>query len=394
MVNGQKQVGFVIAVLMLMVLIGFLWTKKDVNSAEDKKEMRQVSDFLNTNNIRSAIESKTKEEFNTKLREAYNRINPLYVCGKAVDTDGNPLPGVEVKIWWETVGFLIGLPREHNQYKWLTSDGGGEWMFDVKKPSRVYVEDARKEGYVFEKIRSTCGDLAYIRETNKTESVEAIVCMRKRKEEVFLLKYPKGQIEKKLLIWSKGGRNKSITLDILSQIEGGRNVTLYKDLQINAAFDSSNQCWTIMFNTLENGDGINSKNVLLFEAPEADYEKDIIIKAKTSERVFNDKNYFYLRSRKQGLYTRVFYYYDAWNDDRTGPNLRVYLGTATNPYGERSLEYAKILEEKYSFAEDEMIEEAKQAIQAGKLPKKPVNLEAHLEERERAIRKAKNIPMR
>jgi hypothetical protein len=66
----------------------------------------------------------------------------------------------------------------------------------------------------------------------------------------------------------------------------------------------------------------------------------------------------------------------------------------TNPYGERSFEYPKVLEEKYSFAEDEMKNEAKKAIQSGTLPKKPENLEAYLEEREKAIRKAKNIPMR
>lgn len=320
-------------------------------------------------------------------------IKPLLLKGLAVDSVGVPLSGVKIQIAWSTAGFLIGLPDDHNKTSWVTSDKKGEWTFRIAKPGQVSIRTAVKEGYAFDRLHSSMSDLAGLAERQKLAVFPATVVMRKKLEEVLLLGY-KGEYDiGNLYLRTVKGKSAQVNVDILNEYEN-RKKPEYIDLQISTCFDPTNACWTLVFRAPDGLGGLVNTNELLFEAPEAGYVPEVVFKTGIKDNSPEDKNYLYLKSRKQGLYTRVLYHYDSSDDPQYGLVFRVFLGIVTNPYGERTFEYPKVLETKYSFAEDEMIEDAKKAIQSGTLPKKPENLEAYLEEREKAIRKAKNIPMR
>lgn len=383
----MKKYKLVIIGVILIVVVAFYlrWNP-------EKESTGRRTDKATQKTSQTTPEADSKKERLEMFRESYNRLKPLHINGKAIDSDGNPLPGVAIQISWSTAGFLIGLPYDHNRTSWVTSDKKGEWTFRIAKPDQVSIRTANKDGYVFDMLNSTRSDMAGLAERAKQEEFAAVVCMRKKKEEVLLLAHPSIRDTGELCLWTRHGQNANVSVAILAGNET-RKVD-YADVQVSALFDQTNHCWTLIFSAPDGLGGLLNRNELLYEVPSFGYEQEVVFKLAMKDRTENDKNYLYLKSRPQGLYTRVLYEYDSWNDDRTGPNLRVYLGTVTNPYGERSLEYPKILEEKYSFAEDEMIQEAKKAIQSGKIPKKPENLESYLEEREKVIRKAKNIPMR
>ena len=274
------------------------------------------------------------------LRESYNRLKPLHINGKAIDSDGNPLPGVAIQISWSTAGFLIGLPFDHNKTSWVTSDKKGEWTFSISKPDQVSIRTANKEGYAFDMLNSTRSDMAGLAERLKQEEFAAVVCMRKKKEEVLLLAYPGIRDMGELYLRAQKGQSANVSVDILAGRE--KKKVNYADIQVSALFDQTNQCWALIFSAPDGLGGLLNRNELLYEVPETGYEKEVVFKVAMKDRTENDKNYLYLKSRQQGLYTRVLYEYDSWNDDSNGPTLRVYLGTVTNPYGERSLELSLI----------------------------------------------------
>jgi hypothetical protein len=311
-------------------------------------------------------------------------IKPLQLKGLAVDSAGVPLAGVKIQLSWSTAGFLIGLPMDHNKTTWVTSDKNGAWTFKLDKPSQVSIRIATKEGYAFDRLRSSMSDLAGLAERQRLTEYPATVVMRKRLEEVLLLGYKELYDFGELYMWAQQGTSKQINFDILASYEN-RKKPEYADLQISTSFDSTNTCWMLTFRVLDGLGGLVNTNELLFEAPKEGYTPEVNFRVAIKDRTPEERNYLYLKSQKQGLYTRIVYSYDSWNDDRTGPNFRLYLGTATNPYGERSFEDATELR-KYIFARDELLEEAKKAIRSGTLPKKPENLEKHLQERDKILK--------
>jgi len=393
--NGHKKAIFMIAVLTLIALSSFLWPKQGGDLKEEMTATKQVADVVATNSIRKTTETSKEEEFTTKVRETYNRIKPLKVLGKTVDTAGCPVPGVEVQIRWETADFLIGLAREHNQHIWLISNGQGKWIFDIQKPSRAFVADARKKGYVFEKNRSTFGDVAYIRKTNKTEVVEAVVCMRKKKEEVLLLKSP-GNGHGDTLLRSKTGEASQSFIDILHGVGGSEEKTVsYADVLSETRLDKTNTCWVISFRTPQGEDGIQVSNEKLYEAPESGYEKNAVLRIPSALRYQSKEAFLYLRSRPLGVYSRIELKINAagGEGEEGRQELLIEKQSLTNPYGERSLEDAEELR-KFTFARDELIQEAKKAIESGTLPMKPENLAKHMEERDKILEDAWRNPRR
>lgn len=373
--------------IIIMLLLIFWFLNKDI---AEKDKVADDSDVLQK--IVLADAQTGKEETNI-YRDAYDRLQPLHIRGMAVDSDGRPLEGVAIQISWSTAGFLIGLPDDHNKTSWVTSGKKGEWTFTLDKPDQMSIRTAQKEGYAFDPLHSTRSDMVGQAEQRKLKEFPATVVMRKRLEEVLLLGY-KGEYDiGNLYLRTVQGKSKQVSVDVLAEYENRKKLE-YTDLQISASFDPTNACWTLTFRAPDGHGGLVNRNELLFEAPEAGYAPEVVFKTAIKDRSPEDKNYLYLKSRQQGLYTRVMYTYDSSDDPQYGLVFRVFLGMVTNPYGERSFEYPKVLETKYSFAEDEMKNDAKKAIQSGSLPKKPENLEAYLEEREKVIRKAKNIPMR
>jgi hypothetical protein len=322
----------------------------------------------------------------------YLNIKPLHINGKAVDSGGHPLPGVAIQISWSTAKFLIGLPYDHNQTSWVTSDKKGEWTFKLEKPDQMSIRTAQKEGYAFDPLHSTRSDMVGQAAQRKLQEFPATVVMRKKKEESLLIGY-RGQYDRgDLYLETVQGKSKQVVVDILAGYEN-RKKPEYTDLQVSANFDPTNACWTLIVRAPDGHGGLVNRNELLFEAPEAGYAPEVVFKTAIKDNSPEDKNYIYLKSRKQGLYTRVLYHYDSWDDPQYGLVFRVYLGMSTNPYGERSFEDAQELR-KYTFARDELIQEAKKAIQSGTLPKKPENLAKHMEERDKILEEAWRNPRR
>jgi hypothetical protein len=323
----------------------------------------------------------------------YLNIKPLHIEGKCVDTAGNPLPGVEVLIRWRTAETLIGIPEKHNQHLWVMSDGKGEWRFQIGKPSLAGVYDAKKEGYAFEKSKSTMDELMRVRSKNNTDSVEVVVCMRKKKEEVWLLSSP-NHGEGEILLKAKMGQPARATLDILDKvIYTSEKQKKHEDVQVDARFDASNQVWVISFLAAEGTDAIFVSDDKLYEAPESAYSKMVEMRMPPDLKYHDKETFLYVRSRSPVVYSRIEFKMSVISCENNEQELSIVKQSFTNPYGERSLENGEKFEQ-YTFATEELVREAKKAIQSGTLPKKPENLEAHLEEREKAIRKAKNIPMR
>lgn len=380
----MKKKIIVLNSLIIGLLVWFFWNIILQKQKMEVKQRNAIHLVSHTNIVASAVPSEG-EKLKKNLKDAYDRINALEVKGKVVDHEGNAVSGVIIKIAWETAGFLIGLPYDHNKHTQVYSDENGEWSFQINKPNRVYIDDAQKVGYAFEKQRSTNKNLVDIREATKQNPVEALVCMRKKNEEVLLLKYPNGQSDYDLWLWTNNGTNSLTVVDVLDPLCGGnkRNI-IYNDLQVSVNFDALSKMWTLVFNAPNGNDGIVDQNEILYEAPEKGYKKAVSFMVSLRDRRVKDRNYLYLKSRQQSVYTRICYYYDSFEEPHTGPNFRLYLGTATNPYGERSFEDATGLR-KYTFARDELLEEAKKAIQAGKLPKKPVNPEKYLQERDKIL---------
>jgi len=316
------------------------------------------------------------------LRKAYDSLKPLLLKGQAVDSDGNPLEGVKIQISWSTAGFLIGLPMDHNKTTWVTSNKKGEWTFKLDKPDQVSIRTAQKDGYAFDLRQSLERDMVVLGGQRRRSEYPSTVVMRKKMQEVLLLGNDNNSIGE-LYLWAVQGKGKQVNVDILADYENRKNPE-YTDLRISVSFDSTNACWTLTFMAPDGYGGLINRTEQLFEAPKAEYVQEVAFKVAIKDRVPEENSYLYLRSRKQGLYTRVKYNYDFREVPEDGLIFRVYLVAVTNPYGERSFEDATGLR-KYIFAQDEMIEDAKKAIRSGTLPKKPENLEKHLQERNKIL---------
>jgi hypothetical protein len=322
-------------------------------------------------------------------------IKPLLLKGLAVDSVGVPLSGVKIQIAWSTAGFLIGKPRDNSRFSWVTSDKNGEWAFDLPKPDMAGINDAKMEGYAFERGKSTLKDLGAISAQAQGGDVKAVVYMRRKKEEMVLLRSPYLGGSAEFLRTEKGHPVRNY-MDILKGTEYTiEKETFYEDIQVDAHLDTSNKCWIISFHTQKDEDGILLRNEALYEAPLDGYKRAFILTIPIQEANNYKEAYLYLRSRMPAVYSRIFVEIEVMDREEKlgGQQLTMRKYSITNPYGERSLELGERFKE-YTFAWDEMVHEAKKAIQSGTLPKKPENLEAYLEEREKAIRKAKNIPMR
>ena len=379
-----------VVILAIACLLMMRQQKKDFNKKKGKE-----SKSLTKTNVEYKTESNTEDDFRRILKEAYNRIKPLYMQGKCVDTYGRLLPGVEVLIRWSTAETMLGLPEKHNQHRWITSDSTGEWRFEIHKPSLAGVYEAKKDGYAFEKSKSTMDELMRVRSKNNTDSVDVVVCMRKKKEEVWLLSSPNhGHGE--ILLTTKMGKPARASIDIFDKVI----YTIEKqvpreDVQVEACFDASNKVWVISFLAAEGTDTLLVSDEKLYEAPESGYAKKAEIRMPADLKCQDKEAFIYLQSRSPAVYSRINLkvWVGSGDEKYGGQELSIQKQSFTNPYGERSLENGERFE-KYTFARDELVQEAKKAIQSGTLPKKPENLEAYLEEREKVIRKAKNIPMR
>lgn len=310
-------------------------------------------------------------------------IKPLLLKGEAFDSDEQPLEGVKIQISWSTANFLFGLPMDHNKTSWVTSDKNGEWTLVLKKTLRAYVEGASKDGYEYIYSDDSSKNLA--EPQYKKEAGQFIVRLRKKGEESLLIINPESGYGRTHVLEAASKHSVTGQIDVLDD-KTQRRDSHYWDVFVVAQYEAAMNLWQTSFFVTNKADGIVASDELLYEAPRDGYKSQISFLESHKPR------YLYLKTRSPVIYSRINLEYFQYNE-RPNNRLRITYKSFANPYGERGFEDAQDLR-KYAFASEELIREAKQAIQAGKLPKKPENLEAHLEEREKAIRKAKNIPMR
>lgn len=353
-----------------------------VNLGNEKIEIKQNALIHDATIMNKQFTNLKKDVLDEKLRASYNDIKELHLKGKTLDRYDNPIPDVNVKICWDKAGWLVGAP-EQTSVTWVKSDKKGEWSLVLNKTLRVYVENAAKEGYEY--IYSVDSGKNLAEPSNKKEAEQFIVRLRKKADESVLIINPESGYGRTHLLEVVAKHSATGQIDVLDNKTEKGNVH-YWDVFVCAKYEESLKSWQTLFFVTNKTDGIVVSNELLYEAPLDGYKKEIVWLEAGPPR------YLYLKTRTPSIYSRINLEYYQYIE-RPNRRLRITYKSFTNPYGERSLEDATGVR-KYIFARDELLEEAKQAIQAGTLPKKPENLEAYLEERERAIRKAKNIPMR
>ncbi len=384
----KKSVRVVIIILITSIAVLELW-KSLKNTRESQTELNVIENAHAANTSTQALvavnnnASGAKEDsLNDKTRDVYNNLKELHLKGKTIDAEGNPVPDVNVKVSWDKAGWLVGAP-DHGSVMWVKSDEKGEWSLVLKKTLRAYVDGASKEGYEYIYSDDSSKNLAEA--YNSKEVGRFVVRLRKKAEEGVLLVNPESGYGRTRVLEVVAPHSATGQIDVLDDKTQNRD-SHYWDLFVQAKYESSSTSWQISFFVTNQVDGVVASDELLYESPQDGYKKEVIFIGATQPR------YLYLKTRSPSLYSRINLDYYQY---REHPNtrLRITYKAFTNPYGERSFEDAQELR-KFTFARDELIEEAKKAIQSGALPKKPGNLEAHLEEREKAIRKAKNIPMR
>lgn len=168
------------------------------------------------------------------------------------------------------------------------------------------------------------------------------------------------------LLWTVSNRTDRASLDLLANV--GEKKTppdkRYADVQADVSFDLTGRCWTVVYRATNGTDGIICSNKFLYEAPEAGYQKELVLRCPSRE-----PKYLYLRSRSPAIFSRVLLEHDAWQEPDTGENFRIRYEAWINPYGDRNLEYDDRAEQSWR-VKDELTEEAKAEIEAKRLPPK------------------------
>lgn len=296
------------------------------------------------------------------FREIYERLQPLSIYGKVVDQDGNPVEGAEVAVSWENASYLIGRP-DFGRIDVVCSDTNGLWTFTITKPNRAFVGDVRKEGYALlqrHSYGSRGGDLVEMRPTPENPVISVL---RKKGEEVFLLKTASFRLG--ILVEES---DKTVGYDFVREV-GGWDVMkpvlndepLVCDVQLRAVFKTNDATWTAVLSPGDTNGGILVTEELFYEAPETGYEEECVITFEAGGSA--DPTYLYVRSRNPPIYTRLRVDFVA-----TERFFRIDGEAVTNPYGERNFEMATDLPyEVYA----QLYREVQDAFRQNKRPPKP-----------------------
>ena len=294
-----------------------------------------------------------------KMREMYDRIQPVMLYGKVVDTDGNAVPDAEVSIRWENADIFIG-KRDVGRTERVKTDAKGSWTFSIGKAIQAYAS-AKKEGYE----TSLGGSTDNLIDDRTWKVLPAVITLRKRGEPTFLIVDPG---RNNGLLWTVSNLTASASLDLLAN-SGGKRMPAdkkYADVQAEASFDTTGRCWTVVYRATNGTDGIVLCDNFLYAAPEEGYQKEVVLQPS-----FRAPKYLYLRSRSPAVYSRVLLEHDSWREPDTGENFRIRYKAWINPYGERNLEADERVTKDNWRTRNELTEEAVQDIRSGRLPPKP-----------------------
>ena len=296
------------------------------------------------------------QERRTKLREVYDRLQATTIFGRVVDQDGRLVPGAKVKLSWERATILIGVPDSPTD-TWIESDDKGEWKFFLDKPGYFYVMGAAKEGYEFVHSKYPCQDLVGL--YRRTKGAPVVVRLRKKGETTFLIRR---EGPRSLRAYSPHSQTNG--LDLMEERPDKLRKGSYSDIQIAINWLPNSNRWEVVFSAPNGADGLLVGTNLLYEAPQDGYQKNVAVNGPPWPQ------YVYLRSRVQPLYTRIDLEYYPWKGSDTNQVLGICYKAWVNPFGERNLEYDQ-RSSKSRRVERELAQEAKAAIEKGRLYQKP-----------------------
>ena len=294
-----------------------------------------------------------------RFKAMYDRLQPLHVYGKVIDQSGTGVDGTDVRVVWYTGRSLLGGGDERIETV-IRSDSNGLWDFHADKPLRAFVSDAKKDGYECVSIEDADSNLLAPRLT-KTNPV--IVRLRKKGEETFLIVIPAINRENELIrVASPNSRTNG--LDVFAQKARRASAGKYTDLIVAADFEPASGWWRVTYSATNGTDGIVVGSDLQYEAPKEGYQKAVVLAGPPYPR------YLYLKSRAPVIYTRLDLDHNVWEGAATNRLLTINYKAWINPYGDRNLEYDRRVEQNWR-VEEELTADAKQALEARRLPAKP-----------------------
>jgi len=271
------------------------------------------------------------------VRDAAQKANqPVEFYGRVVDQDGNPIPGVKVKlsVRW-THELLPGTAKdEFNSFE-LTTGADGLFFLSNTKGSLLSVAVLEKEGYEASPAAMRQSYWYWASGLAKKYTPDA------RHPEI-------------LHMWKKAGAEKLVrngiasplrydgtptTLDLLNgnvaATGGDLRVTLTRNPQ-RIDYGQRNYAWTLVVEAL-NGGLIKSNDEPMYRAPANGYQPKLVVHMAANDPKWTDEQSFGLYVKLRGnLYGRAELKALVGSDRATTP---FYLTSYINPTGSRNLEY-------------------------------------------------------
>ena len=323
---------------------------------------------------------KTEEE-RERLRQQRDAMPPRKVFyGRIVDTEGKPIPDAVVVVSWNTLSLRKGFSDE-TYSDTLKTDGNGCFKKQCPNVARFFA-DVSKDGY--EAVYQLGSD-DFIKHPLHSEENPVTFVLRKRGPLTFLILSPNTGKRLDNVFESDETNSVSSPLDLLAWDSSRKwkdSATTNADLQIDAVFDATGQCWNITYSVTNGPGGIVLSDEMLYEAPADGYVPSVSVTCTTNSGI---RKYLYVKSRTPAVYSRT-----EFSHRMNFRDVPLALGVAckawVNPYGERGLEFDERIDSAFGLAES-LRKEALEAFASGRYPEKKKDMGKLAEEtRERVLR--------
>lgn len=293
-----------------------------------------------------------------ELKRIYDSMNPVSVFGRVVDEAGIAVADADVKVFLERATYLIGV-QDNGSSTWVRTDANGLWCFSADKPSRVFVEEVKKNGYEYS-TRTNERNISRNLVQNKTTAESPVVTiMRQMGQTTFLIKR-----EGRTSLRAQSPHSQTNRLDLMEERPERIKPDGYEDLRVALNWSTVSNSWSLTFSAPGESAGVVAGTNLLYEAPPEGYQKEVTVGGPPWP------TYLYLRSRAIPVYARVDLMYYPWKGGDTNQVLGITYKAWVNPFGDRNLEYDERGKRNWR-VENELTEEAKTAIMAGRRFPKP-----------------------
>ena len=301
-------------------LLFVFWVFALHSSAQLDLNSRSQSVSVEKAELRKNAEEKTKKWLN-----AHPKIK---IYGKVVDQNGVAVSGAEIEMSWREPTLDLDLKVRSEKF---SVDDQGAFICEIVNGTMPIVRNIHRDGYEFLFQQNPVVNLSVEKQgqmlVETSDKQPILLKMRKKGESTFLLR------TEGLLINGSSPGKQSKTLDIFMQKgETQPELQNYADLQVEVACSPADGKWTVTYKATNGTDGIIVSDNLLYEAPEKDYQKEIVLQGPVGLK------YLYLCSRTPAIYSRLDLEHRFWNLKPHG-RFRIDYKAWINPYGSRNLEY-------------------------------------------------------